>query len=72
MNMNTDRHNLARKLATLAAVLVTAFLAGWSGMGLTGAIVFACALGGSAAVTIFARGATDCTPRWPRRRRSSR
>jgi len=45
--------HLGRKVATLAAVIIVAFLCGWSATGLTGGVVFALALGAGVAVPLF-------------------
>ncbi len=66
-----NHEQLGRKLATLAATIIVAFLCGWSATGLTGGVVFALALGAGAAVAIFSENRADCL-RLRRRGRTSR
>lgn len=61
-------HHLGRKCALLAAVVIVAFLSGWSADGPTGGIVLAIALGAGCAVPVFGEERTDCLPRLRRRR----
>lgn len=63
--MNCER--LGRKCATLGAVLVVAFLCGWSATGLTGGVATAAALGAGVAVVLFGEARTDCSLRLPGR-----
>jgi hypothetical protein len=48
-----NRRHLARKYATLAAVIIVAFLCGWSAMGLPAGLVLAIALGAGVTAPIF-------------------
>ena len=67
MNKLNVQH-LGRKCAVLAAVVVVAFLSGWSADGLTGGIVMAVALGAGCAAPVFREQRADCLPRLHRRR----
>jgi len=49
-----------RKLATAAAVAATAFLCGWSALGITGGVVFAVALCGGVSIPLFHGKETPC------------
>jgi hypothetical protein len=68
--MNVE--HLGRRCATLAAVIIVAFLCGWSATGLTGGFVTALALGAGCAVPVFTDDRADCSLRFPRGRRSRR
>ena len=71
--MNSTRpHSLTRKLAIFAAVLVSAFLAGWSSTGVWAGVALALALGAGTAVPVFTDTTGDCSLRAPRRLRRHR
>jgi len=63
-----NAHHLGRKSAVLAAVVIAAFLSGWSADGLTGGIVMAIALGAGCAVPVLREERADCLPGLRRRR----
>lgn len=59
---------LVRKIAMFLAVLVAAFLSGWSAQGLAGGVVLAAALAGGVALPIFRDGGPGtCRRTLPRR-----
>ncbi len=63
-----NHEHLGRKCATLAAVIIVAFVCGWSAIGLTGGFVMAVALGAGSAVAVFGGDRGECSPRLGRRR----
>ena len=65
-------HHLWRKCAVLTAVVVVAFLCGWSATSLTGGVVMALALGAGCAVPVFREDGEGCVPRLRRRQSSPR
>jgi hypothetical protein len=67
-----NREQLGRKCATLAAVIIVAFLCGWTATGLTGGFVLALALGAGTAVPVFSDDRTDCSLRLHWRRSGTR
>jgi hypothetical protein len=66
-----NREHLGAKCVTFA-VIVVAFLCGWSATGLTGGVVVALALGAGTAAPIFSERRTDSGLRPIRRLRSAR
>lgn len=59
---------MVRKIAVFLAVLVTAFVSGWSALGITGGIILAAALAGGVAIPVFRDGgAGTCRTTLPRR-----
>jgi hypothetical protein len=67
-----NREHLGRKCATLAVVIIVAFLCGWSATGLTGGCVLALALEAGCGVAVFSNNRADCSLRLPRRRTGTR
>lgn len=67
-----NREHLGRKCATLAAVIVVAFLCGWSAIGLADGVVFALALGAATAAPVFSDKRGGSCPRPAERRRRTR
>lgn len=67
-----NREHLGRKCATLAAVIIVAFVCGWSATGLTGGFVLALALGAGSAVEVFGGDRGGCSLRLARRRTGKR
>lgn len=53
MNPRGGMGQLARKLATVAAVAATGLACGWSALGAEGGVVMAIALGAGAVVSVF-------------------
>jgi hypothetical protein len=72
MLKHINREHLGRNLAAVMAVIIVAFLCGWSAMGLTGGVVFALALGAVTAASVLRENRTDCSPRRVGRRRTAR
>ncbi len=63
MNQRSETRQLARKLATVAAVAATGLASGWSALGATDGVVMAIALGTSAAISVFRGEPRSCLPR---------
>ncbi|MDA8046979.1 MAG: hypothetical protein M0Z30_17370 [Actinomycetota bacterium] len=57
------RRELVRKVAVMAAVVITGFLAGWSSQGVAAGTVMAVALGAGAAWAVFRGDSRACAPR---------
>jgi hypothetical protein len=53
MTERAGKHLLARRIATIAAVVVVGFLSGWSALRVTGGVVLAVALDAGVAGPVF-------------------
>jgi hypothetical protein len=63
MTERAGKHLLARRIATIAAVVVVGFLSGWSALGMTGGVVLALALGAGVAGPVFRGEPRACLQR---------